>query len=184
MKVETLEIFGFYSTIVKALRLPFKGQHKSDTCVQDLKYPVQNESNVVMGGYVIEIGPNDLRLLSNLVLNGDEHAKAVRGIIVSAEIDAPRYWWVELDTYRIGREQLSSESTMHCEAKGLSGKKLQKVKAEIKEGLVQKRIITFTYQTLRRIYFQRRKHRLPEWHIFINWIKSLPLANELIIKEN
>jgi hypothetical protein len=181
MKVETLEIFGFYSTIVKALRLPFKGQHKSDTYVEDLKYPVQNDSNFMMGGYAIKIGPNDLRLLSNLVLNGDEHAKAVRGIIVSAEIDAPRYWWQEMDTYRVGTDRLSSESTMHCEAKGLSGEELQKVKAELKEGHVQRRDQIFSYQTLRRIYFQRKSHRLPEWHTFCEWIEQLPLSKQLII---
>jgi hypothetical protein len=85
-----------------------------------------------------------------------------------------------MDTYKIGSERLSSESTMHCEAKGLSGEELQKVKSELKEGHEQERIQEFSYQTLRRIYFQRRTHRLPEWKEFCKWIETLPLSNELI----
>lgn len=43
--------------------------------------------------------------------------------------------------------------------------------------------ITTNYLQLKTIYFQRKTHRLPEWHIFIDWIKTLPLANELILIE-
>lgn len=180
MKIETLELFGFVSAI-KALRLPFNGKDKSDSitgfdCDWHI-FSIELFSKV-------DFGPKDLKLLKSLVKNGDEHAKTVRGIIVSASIVAPRYWWQECDTYRIGHERLSSQSTMHCEAKGLSGEELQKFKSEIKEGLEQERIDEFSYQTLRRIYFQRKSHRLPEWHQFCEWIESLPLSKELItIKE-
>lgn len=177
MKVETIEIFGFVSAI-RALRLPFKGKNKSDSI--DDNYIINDKNNYIKSLSTITIGQKDLKLISNLVKNGDEHAKVVRGIIVSCSITAPRYWWQEMDTYRIGTERLSSESTMHCEAKGLSGEELQKVKAELKEGHEQERIQEFSYQTLRRIYFQRRNHRLPEWKDFCKWIEELPFAAEFI----
>lgn len=177
MKVETIELFGFVSAI-KALRFPFKGKQKSDSIYDN--YIINDKDNYVKSLSTISIGEKDLKLLSNLIKNGDEHAKVVRGIIVSCSIIAPRYWWQEMDTYRIGTERLSSESTMHCEAKGLSGKELQKIKAELKEGHEQERIQEFSYQTLRRIYFQRRNHRLPEWHQFCKWIEQLPLSKNLI----
>jgi hypothetical protein len=63
------------------------------------------------------IDPKDLHLMSTLIKRGDEHAKVVRGIMVYAEINAPRYWWQEMDTYRIGTDRLSSESTMHIQGK-------------------------------------------------------------------
>lgn len=189
MKIETIELFGFVSAI-KALRLPFKGKDKSDSLtksgyefnVSDTGNHIEGYNKLLTQSYIY-LGPKDLRLLQALIKNGDEHAKVVRGIIVSCSIIAPRYWWQEMDTYRIGSERLSSESTMHVEAKGLSGEELQKVKAEIKEGLEQERIQELSYQTLRRIYFQRRSHRLPEWKTFIEWISNLPLANELIFIE-
>ena len=39
-------------------------------------------------------------------------------------------------------------------------------KEELKEGTMQKRVQLFSYQTLRRIYKQRKDHRLPHWHKF------------------
>ena len=46
----------------------------------------------------------------------------------------------------------------------------------------QKRTITLNYETLINIYDSRRNHKLDEWALgFMNWIESLPYANELII---
>lgn len=45
---------------------------------------------------------------------------------------------------------------------------------------MQKRTIDLNYQTLRRIYFARRNHRLDEWHSFCDWIKTLDYGEELI----
>ncbi len=50
----------------------------------------------------------------------------------------------------------------------------------------QMRTCTLTYENLVNIYYARRHHKLPEWHIYCDWIENLPYANELItgIKEN
>jgi hypothetical protein len=70
---------------------------------------------------------------------------------------------------------------MHVDCKGLSNEELVKAKEELKEGTMQKRVQLFSYQTLRRIYKQRKDHRLPHWHKFCDWIKTLPYSKELII---
>lgn len=45
----------------------------------------------------------------------------------------------------------------------------------------QKRTVTLNYETLRNIYGSRRNHKLDEWSIgFMEWIDSLPYAEELI----
>ena len=36
------------------------------------------------------------------------------------------------------------------------------------------------YRCLRNIYEQRRRHRLPDWHVVCDWIEGLPMAGELI----
>lgn len=51
------------------------------------------------------------------------------------------------------------------------------------EAWLQKRTITLNYQVLRNIYFQRRYHKLKEWHEICTWIESLPYAKELICYE-
>lgn len=86
-----------------------------------------------------------------------------------------------MDTYRIGTDRIASESTMHMQCNGMSTEQLLKVKSELIEGTLQKRVQVFSYQTLRRIYQQRHNHRLPHWHELCNSIKDLPFAEELIL---
>lgn len=154
MEIELIEIAGLQS-VHRALHLPF-GKGLSD------------DAN------------KDIALITRLVKAGDEHAKIMRGLVVWAEVNAPIYWWREMETYRCGRERLSCESTMHVDCKGLQGEELQKAKAEIPMGKMQKAVDMFSYQTLRRIYKQRKNHRLPEWHEFCKFIEQLPYAEKFI----
>ena len=45
---------------------------------------------------------------------------------------------------------------------------------------LQTRTVTMSYANLRNIYFQRKNHKLKEWHEFCDWIKTLPYSKELI----
>jgi len=118
-------------------------------------------------------------------------SKFLRFITVWLDITAPRYWFTQLDTYKVGKEQLS-ESTMHALMRGIkysedyvpetSMLSIQVVnnaiwdgnfagaKANLPEGFLQRRILCTNYQTLGRIISQRRNHKLPEWHLFIRAI--------------
>lgn len=175
IEIKTLEIAGLGS-VLQALRLPFGKECRSHS---DFNIEVQDNDRFKTSSFTY-INEKDLHLLSTLIKRGDEHAKAIRGLMVYAEIDAPRYWWQEMDTYRIGSERLSSASTMHIQGKGLSTEELVAMKDALPEGTMQKRVQMFSYQTLRRIYFQRKNHRLPHWHIFCEWIENLPFSKELI----
>ena len=44
----------------------------------------------------------------------------------------------------------------------------------------QMRTVTMNYENLINIYYARRAHKLPEWHILCDWIRSLPYADEWI----
>lgn len=126
---------------------------------------------------------DDIKLLSKLVLHGDDEAKSLRGLQVYYSLTAPRYFWHEFVTYRIGNEQLGSESTMHSAPKFENEDAFLLYKANIKEGMMQTRYFMTNYQTLRRMYFARRNHRLPHWRELCAWIETLPYAKELITKE-
>ena len=47
----------------------------------------------------------------------------------------------------------------------------------------QMRTCTMNYESLINMYFSRKTHKLEEWHIFCDWIKTLPYAKELILAE-
>ena len=183
--IKTLEISGFGAAL-QALRLPFGKECRSEVHNQHFSdvspSPDDNQQDPleVFNKTSVFIDPKDLHLMSVLVKRGDEHAKVVRGIMVYAEINAPRYMWQEIDTYVVGMIPLSSESTMHIQGRGMSEEELLKMKNDLPEGTMQKRVRAYSYQCLRRIYYQRRNHRLPHWREFCQWIESLPFAKELI----
>ena len=108
IKIKTLEIAGLGS-VLQALRLPFGKECRS---FHDFNIEI-NETDRFKTSSFTYVNEKDLHLLSTLVKRGDEHAKVLRGLVVYAEVEAPIYWWSEMDTYRIGTERLSSESTMH-----------------------------------------------------------------------
>jgi hypothetical protein len=60
----------------------------------------------------MHVGDADKDLSIRLQTAGPEHCKHLRMIMVWANIEAPRYWWTEFDTYRAGVEKVSC-STMH-----------------------------------------------------------------------
>lgn len=178
IKIKTLEIAGLGS-VLQALRLPFGKECRSHS-----EFSIElNDNERFKTSSFTYVNEKDLHLLSTLIKRGDEHAKAIRGLIVYAEIEAPVWFYREIETYRIGRERLSSESTMHIDCKGLSGEELEKAKDEIPMGKIQKTVDMFSYQSLRRIYFQRRSHRLPMWHDFCRWIETLPYSQLITIEK-
>ncbi len=155
MKIRLIEIAGIQAAY-EALHLPF-GKGLSGNQAKDNK------------------------LIAKLIHAGPEHAKTMRGVMYWLDIQAPIYWWREMETYRIGRERLSCESTMHIDCKGLSGKELQDAKASICMGKEQRAIDMYSAQCLRNIYQQRYCHRLPEWRQFCDFILELPYAKDFII---
>lgn len=54
------------------------------------------------------------------------------------------------------------------------------IKKLLPESFMQRRFIDTNYEELLNIYRQRKNHRLPEWHTFCEWIKSLPYMEEFI----
>lgn len=185
MKIETIEIAGLAGALT-ALRLPFGKEVRSTITGKTDSYIAKNNitgerTHLIVWNGSVDINNKDLTLMQTLVKRGDEHAKVVRGIMVWAKITAPVYWWCEEETYRMGHERLASESTMHIDCRGLSGEELVQAKSAIPMGKELTKVDMFSYQALRNIAKQRWNHRLPEWHVFVDWIKTLPLSQELIL---
>jgi len=122
-----------------------------------------------------------------LATQDDGHNKFLESIVAWLDITAPRYWWQQFDTYRIGVTK-QSESTMHtilnrpltqkdfegdiCEEtlnrlNNLIAKEdFLQLKLELPESFLQRRIVCLNYKVLRHIIKQRKHHRLPEWPYF------------------
>ena len=177
MKIELLEISGMVSAL-KALRLPYNKEPMSEIShTLFARGGVFNQRN----GIDFDLDGKDISLMHKLIISGDEHAKPLRGILAYLDITAPIDWWVEAETYEAGHQRLFSASTMNTEGRGLKGHALRRELNSISFGREVRKIDYFSYQTLRRIVRQRYNHRKAEWHHFIDAVRMLPYAEELIL---
>jgi len=128
------------------------------------------------------------QVASKLASKGDGHNKFLESMVVWLDIIAPRYWWQQFDTYRIGITKQSA-STMHTLMNReltqadfqiaidygtlehlnylITTKQFDLLKNELPEGFLQRRIVCLNYKTLRNIIKQRKTHKLVEWQMFI-----------------
>ena len=132
--------------------------------------------------------PKNMRSVAMKLSSRDGgHNKFLESIVLWLDITAPRYWWQQFDTYRVGVTK-QSESTMHTVLKRkltqedfegpiltdtlealnqlIADKDFGRLKNELPEGFLQRRIVCLNYKVIRHIIRQRRTHRLPEWQMF------------------
>lgn len=97
IEISNIEVFNFEGAL-RGMRNPMDSWGKSDT--------------VFFIGQGFNIGEKDLALAQKLINGGPVHSKFMRQILVSMDINAPLYWWKEMDTYKVGTTA-NSCSTMH-----------------------------------------------------------------------
>lgn len=134
-----------------------------------------------------------LELLKKLANKDGGHNKALESVAVAIDIDAPLYWWSQMDTYRCGVTK-QSESKMHTMLKReltqddfeggilpgplsyvnyfIREKNLEDALKHLPMGFLQRRIIVTNYKAIRTIYSQRRNHKLKQWRQFCAAMKS------------
>lgn len=100
---DLIEVGGFIASI-EGMRLPTKSIGDSIIISQDFREVYDSR---------ILIGPKDIQLATSLIKKGPVHAKFQRGITAWFNICMPRSVWAELDTYTVGVDMISSESTMY-----------------------------------------------------------------------
>lgn len=117
------------------------------------------------------------------------HNKFLESMVLWIDITAPRFWWQEFDTYRVGVTK-QSESTIHTITRRpmtqgdfedpipqewldrlnryVEMKAFSAIKNMLPEGFLQRRIVCLNYKVLRNMIAQRKNHKLPQWHVFID----------------
>ena len=114
IKLEETSVYGWRAA-VRGMRNPMNSWLKSDSspCVAGPRCDgCGYEKFCLSSENVYLIGENDLKLMQSLAKAGDDHGKFLRMINVTVDITAPRYWWTEFDTYKVGTVA-NSCSTMH-----------------------------------------------------------------------
>lgn len=121
------------------------------------------------------------------------HNKFLESMVLWIDIDAPRYWWQQFDTYRVGTTK-QSESTMHTLTRGVLGQEnfqgginenilkelrgwrdegnFDALKRHLPESFLQRRVVTTNYKVLQNMVSQRYTHKLWEWQYFIRQMQD------------
>ncbi|RHQ81325.1 hypothetical protein [Clostridium sp. AF22-10] len=83
----------------------------------------------------------------------------------------------------IGKAFLNELEALRCKFNETKDKKYWYALIQLlPESFNQTRTVTMNYENIRNMYFQRRNHKLTEWSgSFIDWVKSLPYTEELIM---
>ena len=117
MKFENTEVFNIKGAL-RGMRNPMNSWEKSDSGIckgGDDGIGCDNccEQSHCNHCYDREfkVGKEDMVLAQRLIKAGSEHRKFMRMIHVSVDVDMPRYWWSEQDTYHFNTK--NSCSTMH-----------------------------------------------------------------------
>ena len=113
MEFLNTEVWGFQHAL-RGMRNPMNSWNLSDSLLNiDCDECTLNECDKCTTyndtGYII--GKNDMKLAQSLIAGGSEHSKFLRMIHVAVDINMPRYWWSEADTYHFNTK--NSCSTMH-----------------------------------------------------------------------
>lgn len=99
---------GGFEGAIRGCRNPYESHKNSDSCVEGGYEMYYGEK----GGSTFIMGEADMTLVKKLIKAGPEHRKFLRMIHVQFDIMMPRYFAVQLDTYKVGTVKNSS-STMH-----------------------------------------------------------------------
>lgn len=119
---ENTEVVGWEAAI-RGMRNPMNSWERSDSQLcksmdgfEDCRVGVHGGCPRRDEGYLKEdifcVGKNDFELMQRLARAGTGHRKFMRMIVVYVDVTAPRYWWAEADTYKVGTVA-NSCSTMH-----------------------------------------------------------------------
>lgn len=142
---------------------------------------------------------------------GSGHDQFLTSIIVQFDLTFPLKAWVELQRYHF-IDFCSSMSTMHkitnmdvekcCNdyvdndiinilekyiehyINNPTNENFYRMIYNIPSGFEYTARLTTNYRQLKTIYSQRRNHRLPDWHVFCDWIETLPYSEWITGEKN
>lgn len=212
---------------VEGMRNSFDSWEKSDSVLCKDEYCSECELAENCGQYGngdFSLGENDAELMLKLAASGSSHSKFRRMLPVWVTINAPLYWWKEMDTYKVGTVcnscstmhkiaekkftlgdfshehlfdfgdigwgDISPKSALMCTIGALNQQRERYLKSKDKEvwwqliqllpsSYNQRRTVMLNYEVLAKIFTERKDHKLDEWRIFCDWIKTLPYSETI-----
>lgn len=201
LTVTNISVMNFENAI-RGARNPMNSWNKSDSYYENGNY-ILGENDLTLAAKLCKAGRDHRKFLRQIFVSVDINAP----IYWWKEFDTYKVGTVSNSTstmHKIHSQKFSIEQ-FSCDKMSLKSKEkmnelveyleeLRELYNETKEKQVwmdiiqllpssynQLRTCSLNYEVLANIYHSRKNHKLDEWHVFCDYIKTLPYANELII---
>ena len=117
----------------------------------------------------------------------EKNSESIMHTITKKRFEYSDFQWTQNENYSAEREYheyilgyLNDLRDLFLRYKEKKDKRASTVWRELVDKLpqsyLQKRMCKFSYAALQKIYFERKDHKMEEWHVFCRWIESLPLS--------
>ena len=212
MKFENTEVWGFEHA-VRGMRNPLNSWDKGDSGYIDRRFNDQfyiGKNDLDLAQRLIKAGSEHRKFLRQIFVSVDitaplywwkEFDTYKVGTVANSTstmhklADTP----ITLDCFELtsvklceaGKQYFQELENMRIRYNELKNTDAEKAKCYWKaliqllpESWLQKRTVTMNYENVLNMYRQRKNHKLSEWSkSFIEWVKTLPYAEELICFE-
>ena len=200
IKIENIDVYGF-ETAIKGARNPMNSWHLMDSCYNNGEFEIGENDYKLLKNLTIA-GPEHRKWNRMVTVTMDitaplywwkEYDTYKVGTVANScstmhKIQAKKF---EISDFSV--EHLRSLRVMHevIDELNLYRDKFNKDKKKedwwemiqlLPTSYNQKRTVHLNYEVLGTIYHQRRHHKLDEWHVFCDTIKTLPYS-EFITRE-
>ncbi len=204
MKIETLDVHGFVPAM-HAMRNPMDSWARNDTARDLIGYIVIGPNDLDLSLRLQKAGPEHCKHLRMIMVwaemslpltmwkQFDTYRAGVEKVSTSTmhtlmkhELTADDFESTDDDCY--GQHLLETIEYLNNLIRGYNQEADPEIKRRIWEyaiqilpqSFLQRRTVMMSYAALRNIVRQRKGHKLGEWAQFIEWVHSLPYADELI----
>ena len=200
IKIENIDVYGFEAAI-RGARNPMNSWDRMDSCYNNGEFEIGENDYKLLKNLTIA-GPEHRKWNRMVTVTMDitaplywwkEYDTYKVGTVANSCSTMHKIQAKEFEMSDFSIEHLSSLSIMHMMIFELNLCRYNFNKTKNKEywwrmiqllptSYNQKRTVHLNYEVLGTIYHQRRHHKLDEWHVFCDTIKTLPYS-EFITRE-
>lgn len=181
--IDNVSIYGLEQSCIAA-GLPMQIEHNAED-FRIMTYDMEEENR-----HIIRMN----KLAKTPI--GSGHDNALSGVIVQFNVTASQVWWLQESRYHF-IQIISSMSKMHklrdmllngtLKFIGVDPRMVDLLMVFVAEGMDNVQLgynipsgscltarVSTNYRQLKTMFAQRENHKLPEWNIFCDWLKTLP----------
>lgn len=205
LKTERIEVMNLHNAM-RGARNPLNSWARSDSSFNENGEYILGENDLSLAVRLRKAGSDHRKFLRQIFVTVDvtaplywwkEYDTYKVGTVANSTSTMHKITSAPFDMSQFSVDKMDDETLVHIQAvidylEVLRTRYLETKDKQLWYDIIQflpssynqMRTCTMNYENLISIYHSRKNHKLDEWHIFCDFIRSLPYAKELIICED